>query len=99
MDDAPGRIGPPPAQILETEVDGEISLYDPQTEAVLVLNNTASDVWRLSDGEHTLEDIVRLLAVAYRVRPEEIHKDVERTVRNIIEEGFLPMEGLGENPS
>lgn len=90
MDDAPGRIGPPPDQILETEVEGEISLYDPHSESVLVLNQTASDVWRLSDGEHTLEEIVRLLAVAYQARPEDIRNDVEQAVRNIIEEGFLP---------
>jgi hypothetical protein len=57
---------------------------------VLVLNPTASDVWRLSDGEHTLEEMVRLLAVAYQVRPEDIRIDVEQAVRNIIEEGFLP---------
>ena len=63
------RIGPPPAHILETEVNGEISLYDPRSESVLVLNQTASDVWRLSDGEQTLEEIVQLLAVAYQVRP------------------------------
>ena len=85
-----GRIGPPPAHILETEVDGEISLYDPHSESVLVLNQTASDVWRLSDGEHTLADMVRLLAAAYGQRPKDIHDDVEKAVRNIIEEGFLP---------
>jgi hypothetical protein len=90
VDDAPGRIGPPPDQILETEIDGEISLYNPHSEAVLVLNPTASDVWRLSDGEHTLEEMVRLLAAAYQVRPEDIRRDVEQAVRNIIEEGFLP---------
>jgi hypothetical protein len=90
VDDATGRIGPPPDQILETEIDGEISLYNPHSEAVLVLNPTASDVWRLSDGEHTLEEMVRLLAAAYQVRPEDIRRDVEQAVRNIIEEGFLP---------
>jgi hypothetical protein len=84
------RIGPPPSHILETEVEGEISLYDPHSESVLVLNQTASDVWRLSDGEHTLEEMVRLLAVAYQVRPENIRTDVEKAVRNITEQGFLP---------
>jgi hypothetical protein len=84
------RIGPPPSHILETEVDGEVSLYDPRSESVLVLNQSASDVWRLCDGEQTLEEIVRLLAVAYQVRPEDIRSDVELAVRNIIEEGFLP---------
>lgn len=56
---------------------------------MLVLNQTASDVWRLSDGDHTLEEMVELLAVAYAVRSEDIRIDVEQAVRNIIDEGFL----------
>ena len=88
--DSPGRIGPPLSHILETEVGGEISLYDPHSESVLVLNQTASDVWRLSDGESTLEEIVQLLAAAYGKGPDEIRHDVEQTVQNITDEGFLP---------
>ena len=90
VDETAARIGPPPAQILETEIDGEISLYDPHSDSVLVLNQTASDVWRLSDGEQTLEEIVELLAAAYQVRPDDIRRDVEGAVGNIIEKGFLP---------
>ena len=32
-----------------SEVDGDISLYDAKEERVIVLNPTASDVWRLAD--------------------------------------------------
>jgi hypothetical protein len=71
-------------------VRGEISLYDPHTESVLVLNQTASDVWRLSDGEHSLEEIVELLGAAYGMNPDQIRADVKSTVVRIIEEGFLP---------
>ena len=48
-------IGPPPIHIVETEVDGDISLYDTQEERVIVLNPTASDVWRLADGDMTTD--------------------------------------------
>ena len=96
MEDAARRIGPPLAHVLETEIGGEISLYNPHNESVLVLNVTASDVWRLSDGEHTLDEMVELLATAYRVRPEDIHSEVERTVEEIIDKGFLPSDLLGD---
>ena len=89
MVDAHMRIGPPPAHILETEIGGEISLYDPQTDSVLVLNETASDVWRLSDGEHTLDEMIELLAGAYGTDAKSIRSDVEQAVRTIIDEGFL----------
>lgn len=85
----PGTIGPPPPHIIETEVRGDISLYDAQNERVLVLNGTASDVWRLCDGEQTADEIVNLLSRAYRVAPQSILLDVRRTIRRLMEEGFL----------
>lgn len=88
----PGTIGPPPPHIIETEVRGDISLYDAKNERVLVLNSTASDVWRLCDGEQTFREIVALLAKAYRVPSEAIRDDVRRTIRHLIDEGFLDGE-------
>ena len=82
-------IGPPPLHVIETEIRGDISLYDAQNERVLVLNGTASDVWRLCDGEQTADDIVQLLAKAYKVPAQQITLDVRRTIRQLIEEGFL----------
>lgn len=84
------RIGPAPDHIIETEVGGDISLYDPSRAEVLVLNTTASDIWRLSDGKHTLDNIISLLAQAYGKDPASIRPDVEATVRDMIERGFLP---------
>lgn len=85
-----GRIGPPPAHIIETEIKGEISLFDAEQNQVVVLNSTASDVWRLSDGEHTLDQIVDLLASAYRTDPDTIRNDVRTTIQQLVDEGFLP---------
>ena len=83
------RVGPQADHIIETEIDGDISLYDPQTEQVMVLNRTASDIWLLSDGEHSLTEIVVLLANVYDVPAESIRDDVEATVASFIESGFL----------
>ncbi len=87
-------VGPPKSSVIETEVNEEISLYDPETDAVLVLNGTASDIWRLSDGEHTFPQIAELLASAYQVDVDDIEKDVENTVDQFMENGFLD-GGLG----
>jgi Coenzyme PQQ synthesis protein D (PqqD) len=82
-------VGPPAATVREAEIDGAISLYDNRTKNVVVLNPTASDVWRLADGQHTLTDIVRLLASAYSVEAAEICGDVERTVGELRAAGVL----------
>lgn len=84
------RIGPPVPQILETEVDGEISLYDPENENVTILNDTASDVWLLCDGEHSAEEIVNLLASSYGVNADQIRDEVTRTIDEFVEAGLLP---------
>ena len=98
MSSAERKIGPPLAHLLETEIDDEISLYDPLTEQVVVLNKTASDVWRLSDGEADLDEIARLLASAYGVAIDQIRVQVEETVRSFHEHGLLATEPHGENP-
>lgn len=84
------RVGPPVPQVLETEVDGEISLYDPATENVTILNGTASDVWLLCDGQHTATEIVDLLASAYGVEVDQIRDEVTRTIEAFVETGLLP---------
>jgi hypothetical protein len=83
------RIGPPPPHVIETEVKGDISLFDARRNQVLVLNATASDIWRLCDGDQTAEEIVELLATAYGVPAHQLRPDVETTLTRLIEEEFL----------
>jgi hypothetical protein len=71
------------------ELDGDISLYDSATSQALVLNATASDVWRLLDGEHTVDEIVELLAAAYRVDYASIRPDVVRIIAELDAAGLL----------
>lgn len=89
MNDRRQPVGPPPPHIIETEVHGDVSLYDPTREQVLVLNSTASDVWRLCDGDHDSDEIVSLLASAYQVEPDDLRGDVEQTIEQFVSEGFL----------
>jgi hypothetical protein len=75
--------------LIETEIGDEISLYDPIRERVTVLNLTASDLWRLADGEHSLSEVVDLLARAYGVEASEIRDEVAATVARLQAEGLL----------
>ena len=90
-------VGPSAEHVVESEVEGRVSLYDPESEEVLVLNESASDVWRLSDGSQTLEQIVTLRARAYGVDPSEISDEVGDTVRGFRDRGLLA--GGTEPPS
>ena len=83
------RIGPPAAGVMEREVGGCVVLLSPDQAEVLVLNETASDVWRLVDGDLTLSDIVSLLARAYGVDPLTICDEVVGTIRRFEENGLV----------
>lgn len=71
-----GRLGPPLTTVQALELDGSISLYDSATNQALVLNETATAIWRLLDGKHDAEDIVRVLSDAYGVANDRIRSDV-----------------------
>jgi hypothetical protein len=83
------RLGPPAPHVVVSELDGDISLYDSVGRDVHVLNATASDVWRLLDGEHTLDQIVELMARSYGVDPCDIRVHVARTVDVFTDLGVL----------
>ena len=88
-------VGPPNDRIIESDIAGDLSLYDPSTDQVMVLNTTATDVWLLSDGEHTLPEMVELLAGAYGVKPDDIKDEVEETISSFVENGFIGDGGTG----
>lgn len=89
MEEPATKVGPPAAHVVESEVDGRISLFDPQTQEVSMLNDTASDVWRLADGTSTLDEVVKLVAQAYDVEPDAIGDEVKATVETFYGKGLL----------
>lgn len=84
-----GVVGPASSHVLETEIDGDISLYDPKNEEVTILNGTASDIWRLADGTQTMEEITTLLASSYQVDPQDIAEEVAKTITNLSNAGLI----------
>ena len=75
------------------EIDGLISLYSPPRRELLALNETASDMWRLCDGEHDLQGVVERLSSAYGVEPAAIEDDVRGALRTLVDLGLLPAPG------
>jgi hypothetical protein len=85
-----GTTAPRPRlDLVETEIGTEISIYDPAGERVTLLNETASDIWRLVDGETTVEEIARLLGAAYDTSPEIIRTDIDATISSFHDADLL----------
>ncbi len=95
MEQSSAKVGPPAAHIVESEVDGRISLFDPESQEVSLLNDTASDVWRLCDGTSTIDQVVELMAKTYGVEPDAVAHEVKATVTTFYDKGLLAGKDAG----
>jgi hypothetical protein len=66
----------------ERRIGDDLMVYDPRARMVHVLNGSAAQVYRLCDGSHDLDAIVRHLRAAFQV-PEG--RDVRRDVIDAIQ--------------
>lgn len=50
------------ADLITTELDGELLVYDRDSDRALCLNPTAAAVWRLADGTRSVDELAELLS-------------------------------------
>ena len=75
--------------IIEYEIDDEVVLYEPRSEAVHTLNPTAAVVWWLCDGERGVDGMSQELADLYDLRPRDLRRDVGDILRNFTDSGLI----------
>jgi len=92
---------PAPGILLE-EIDDDICLYRADIDEVLVLNQSAADVWRLADGTRTEAELLEHLAQAYGVASDELAADVSTVLSDLTQRGYLhrsESRGVTTNPA
>lgn len=75
--------------VLVEDLDSDVCLYRADIDEVLVLNATAGDVWRLTDGDFELDQVVQLLAEVYRLPTDDIREQVRSVVADLLDRGYL----------
>lgn len=70
----------PRAGVRFEELDGEAVVYDRTGKRAIYLNETATVVWKLLDGQRTVADISALLSKEYPDAAAEIETDVSGAV-------------------
>ena len=81
---------PVPAEnIVAEDLDEDVCLYRPDIDEVLVLNQTAGDVWRLADGQLSTAEIAEMLARAYSLDASALQLDVRHVVDDLAARGYL----------
>ena len=76
------------------EIDGNFTIYDKENDSVMVLNDSASAIWRLCDGR-TGSAIVDELAHHYEANRHEIERDVEAVLERLMTSGLLVRDVVG----
>ncbi|HET6210295.1 MAG TPA: PqqD family protein [Jatrophihabitans sp.] len=75
--------------VLVEDLDQDVCLYRADIDEVLVLNATAGDVWRLTDGDYELDQVVQRLAEVYRLAADDIREQVRSVVADLLDRGYL----------
>lgn len=86
------------ADLTTVEIDGEVSTYHPDTDRVVMLNATATDVFALCDGTMDEAEITQLLAGAYRADAETVSQGVRDAVRMLLAEDLVVRAPATDEP-
>jgi hypothetical protein len=76
---------------LET-LESELLLYDPGQTKTIYLNPTASLIWQMCDGKHTVDEIIALLQESYPDAAEGIPRDVAAALDQFSEHGAIEVD-------
>ena len=79
--------------IVSRESDDELLVILPERGKFVVLNGTGADVFRLVDGQRTLEEIAAALSERYGVPLEQARADVLPFAEELLDQGVV--RGLG----
>lgn len=73
----------------ERVVEGEMVVMDKESEQIHQLNQTASFIWQLCDGDHDRKQIAEELAAAFEIDSVTAEADVADTLNKLEEIGLL----------
>ena len=73
------------------ELDGESLLYSPDKMTMVYLNGSAAAIWRLCNGERTVEEIIALIAAAFPDLAESIGAEVPELIKRLVDENALEL--------
>ncbi len=74
-------------------IDGELLLFHPGETKIMYCNPSASLIWRLCDGQRTVEEITSLLSQAFPEAADTIPAEVEATLQQFHEHGAIEYIG------
>jgi SynChlorMet cassette protein ScmD len=78
--------------VLREEFDDWAVLFDPDSGNGVGLNPVSAFIWKLLDGEHTEDEILREMGEHFEDVPEEAGEHVKEFVEELVRRGFAGYE-------
>ena len=78
--------------VLREEFDDWAVLFNPDTANAVGINPVGVSVWKLMDGNRTLENLVDEIKDQFSDVPDEAIEDLTAFVENLAENGFVGYE-------
>ncbi len=88
----PDSIPQPNGQFQIQQIDGETLLYHLGQTKTVYLNQSATLIWQLCDGERSIDDIVTALTQQYPEQAQNIATDVSEALTQFIDEGAIELK-------
>lgn len=79
----------PHAQTAGRVIDGEAVLILSEVSEINVLNEVGARIYELSDGTHSLHDIVNVIVEEYEVSLQQAEQDVLEFVQKLVKQQVL----------
>src|SRR5262249_11363548 len=81
--------------VLQATLDDEILVYYPDGTTAFALNNTASVIWELCNGERRVADIVEILQEAYPEAAATMPQEVDEAILALLSCGVIRVPRVG----
>ncbi len=75
--------------VLWRELDGEAILLNPKAGCSYNLNHVGTLIWKMLDGEHTPDEIAKIICELYEIAYEQALQDIERLLDELRDNNLL----------
>lgn len=79
------QLPTPHPQVAATVVDGQAVIVMADTGQLTILNEVGTRIWEMSDGNHSIEEIIQAIMEEYEVTPEAAQQDAEEFLNRLVE--------------
>lgn len=85
MSDRPKRRG----ELVQGAGSGGWTIYEPETDSLHVLNDSARAIWELSDGQTSPSEMAEAISDLTDLDLEQARRDVESTLDSLYQLGLV----------